>query len=287
MRARYLPYILFAPALVILAAIALYPIYYAVDVSFYQTSYLRKVRFVGFDNYIRLLSNPAFIEATWTSVKFAVGSIVLTIPLAMVFALALNEPIRFRTFFRTVLIIPWALSQSVTGMLWAWMLNPSYGPVKYLFEKFGFDNAVFLSNPDGAIWILVLENTWMSYPLAMVLFIAALQTVPGELYEAAKIDGCSALRSFWHVTLPSIKGTIMTTTIMTTLQFFNIVTLIYVMTGGGPMGSTRTLSVMVFLEGFFNFRLATAAAVGMVIFFLNIVFSLSYIRVLRQSHLQP
>jgi ABC-type sugar transport system permease subunit len=136
-----------------------------------------------------------------------------------------------------------------------------------------------------ALPILILVNTWMTYPLPTVLFLAALQAVPRELYESARIDGCGGWASFWRVTLPYLQTTIVTTAIMLTLQFFNMVTLIYVMTGGGPLGLTQTLSLRVFLDGFFNFRVAGAAAVGMVIFVLNIVFSLSYIRVLRRSEL--
>ena len=201
----------------------------------------------------------------------------------MIFALMLNRPIRFRAAFRTTLIVPWTLSQSVTAMLWLWLLNPSYGPVKFALDQAGLPVTGFLSNPDWALPIVCLVNTWMSFPLPTVLFLAALQTVPKELYEAARVDGASAWTVFWRVTLPFIKSTVMTTAIMVTLQFFNIVTLIYVMTGGGPLGTTQTLSLRVFLDGFFNFKVASAAAVGMVIFFLNIAFSFAYIRVLRQK----
>jgi ABC-type sugar transport system permease subunit len=197
----------------------------------------------------------------------------------------LTRPIHFRAAFRTILVIPWALSQSVTATLWVWLLNPSYGPLKYLIDQLGAPQVLFLSNPEWALTILNLVNTWMSYPFAMVLFLAALQTVPGDLYEAARIDGCGAWSSFWRVTIPFIQNTVLSTVIMLTLQFFNMVTLIYVMTGGGPLGTTETLSLRVFLDGFFNFRLAAAAAGGLVIFALNVVFSLSYIRLLRQAEL--
>lgn len=283
---RAFPYILLFPALLISIAVSIYPTYFAIDISLYKTAYLKKVEFVGLSNYLQLLSDPTFLDAIVATLKFGVGSIIFIIPLGMMFAVLLNQPIRFKSAFRTILILPWALSQSVTAMLWMWMLNPSYGPVKYVLSELGKPDALFLSNPSLAIWIVTAVNAWMSYPLPMVLFLAALQTVPGELHEAAKIDGCSAWGRFRHVVLPWIKGTVMTTTIVMTLQVFNMVTLIYVMTGGGPLGTTRTLSVMVFLDGFFNFRLAAAAAVGMVIFLLNILFSLSYIRVLRQSHLE-
>jgi multiple sugar transport system permease protein len=282
---RALPYLLLVPSLAIVGGIAFYPIYYAIDISLYQTRFLQKMAFVGLEQYTRLLGDPDFLRALGTSLKYALGSLGLTLPMGMIFALLLNRPIRFRTAFRTILIIPWTLSQSVTGMLWVWVFNPSYGPLKYLLDQVGVTQVVFLSNPDWALKILTLVNTWMTYPLPTVLFLAALQTVPRELYESAKIDGSNAWSSFWRVTLPYMQNTVVATAIMLTLQFFNMVTLIYVMTGGGPLGITQTLSLRVFLDGFFNFRVAGAAAVGMVIFGLNVVFSLSYIRVLRHADL--
>jgi multiple sugar transport system permease protein len=280
-----LPFLLLLPAVVVVASIAFYPIYYAVDVSLHETRFLQKTRFVGLAQYERLLQDAAFLRAFRTSLKYVGGSLALTLPIGMLFAVLLTRPIHFRAAFRTILVIPWALSQSVTATLWVWLLNPSYGPLKYLIDQLGAPQVLFLSNPEWALTILILVNTWMSYPFAMVLFLAALQTVPGDLYEAARIDGCGAWSSFWRVTIPFIQNTVLSTVIMLTLQFFNMVTLIYVMTGGGPLGTTETLSLRVFLDGFFNFRLAAAAAGGLVIFALNVVFSLSYIRLLRQAEL--
>jgi multiple sugar transport system permease protein len=265
--------------------IAFYPVYYAVDISLYQTQFLKKTAFVGLAQYTRLLTSPDFLRALGTSLVYALGSLALTLPLGMGFALLLNRPIRFKAAFRTILIIPWTLSQTVVGLLWLWLLNPSYGPIKYVLDEAGFGQFLFLSSPDWALPILVLVNTWMTFPLPMILFQAALQTVPQDLYDSAKIDGCTAWAGFWRITLPFIQNSVMATAIMTTLHFFNMVTLIYVMTGGGPLETTQTLSVRVFLDAFANFKVASAAAVGIVIFLLNIVFSLFYIRVLRRGDL--
>jgi len=282
---RVAPYVLLLPALTLVGLIAFYPVYYAVDISLYQTKFLQKTAFVGLAQYARLLTSPDFLRALGTSLLYALGSLALTLPLGMAFALLLNRPIRFKSVFRTILIIPWTLSQTVAGLLWLWLLNPSYGPIKYVLDQLGFGQFLFLSSADWALPILVLVNTWMTFPLPMILFQAALQTVPQELYDAAQMDGCTAWTSFWGVTLPFIQNSVMATAIMTTLHFFNMVTLIYVMTGGGPLDSTQTLSVRVFLDAFVNFKVASGAAVGMVIFLLNIVFSLFYIRVLRRGDL--
>jgi multiple sugar transport system permease protein len=277
------PLLLLLPSLAIVSLISFFPIYYAIDISLHETRFFQKGAFVGLGNYARLFHDQEFRSALRVSLKYGIGSLCLTLPLGMVYALLLNRRIRFRTFFRTVLVTPWALSQSATGMLWLWLLNPSYGPIKYLLDRAGITETVFLSNPSWALPLVIGVNTWMTYPLPTVLFLAALQTVPRELHESARIDGCSAWSTFWRVTLPFIQSTVLATAIILTLQFFNMVTLIYVMTAGGPLGTTTTLALRVFLDGFFTLRVSMAAAIGMIIFFLNIVFSLSYIRVLRQS----
>jgi ABC-type sugar transport system permease subunit len=280
------PLVYLAPTLAIIFLVALYPIYYALDISLYRTRYFQKVQFVGFDNYLQMLSDPRVHDALLATLKFGLGSLFFTIPLGLLFAVLLNRDIRFKTTFRAILFIPWALSQAVAGMLWAWVLNPSYGPAKYVFEHVGITDFVFLSDPNWAMGVLIGINTWMSYPLATVLLLAALQTVPKELREAAIVDGCNSWSAFWRIVVPYIRSSIVTTTIILSLQFFNMVTLIYVVTGGGPLGATLTLSLMVFQDGFLSFRVSTAAAVGLAMFVLNIIFSLAYVQVLRhgQSH---
>jgi len=284
-RVNTLPFLLLLPAVTIVAGIAFLPIYLAAEISFYRTEFFRKAAFVGFKQYTDLIRNPEFLSSLLISLKYCLGSLALTLPIGMIFALLLNRPIVLRGLFRTILIIPWTVSQSVTAMLWVWLLNPTAGPVKYLLAKLEITQVLFFSDPNWTLVNLIIVNSWMSYPFAMVLFLAALQTVPRELYESARIDGCSAWSIFWRVTFPFIRSTVMTTSIMLTLQFFNMVTLIFVLTGGGPMGATRTISLWVFQDGFFNFRVGGAAAGGMIIFLLNIVFSLGYIRVLRQEEL--
>ncbi|MBE3142321.1 MAG: sugar ABC transporter permease, partial [Planctomycetes bacterium] len=223
-----MPILLLAPALAIVLTVVLYPIYYGIDISLHKTRFLEKGAFVGLSTYGSLFRESEFILAIRTSLMYAVGSLVLTSVIGMALALLLNRPIRFRPVFRTILIIPWTLSQAVTASLWLWLLNPTYGPLKYLLSQVGAHEVVLLSNPHWALPIVILVNTWMSYPFPMILYLAALQTVPEEVIEAARIDGCSTWASFWRVTLPSIRATILSTSILLTLQFLNMVTLIYV-----------------------------------------------------------
>lgn len=286
MRQGLRPLFYLAPTIIIIALVAIYPIYFALDLSVHRTRYFKQIGFAGFDNYLQALTDPRVHAAVQATLKFGLGSLALTLPLGLLFATLLNRDIRFRAFFRSVLFVPWALSQAVAGLLWAWVLNPSYGPAKYLLEQLGAPNIVLLSDPNWAMAVLVVINTWMSYPLSTVLLLAALQTVPKELREAAIIDGCTPWSAFWRIVVPYIRSSIVTTTIILTLQFFNMVTLIYVVTGGGPLGKTLTLSLMVFQDGFLSFRLSLAAVVGLAMFMLNITFSLAYVQVLKRGSLR-
>jgi ABC-type sugar transport system permease subunit len=216
------------------------------------------------------------------SLKYVVGSLAISLPLGLALALALNRELPFIHAFRTIIIAPWVVSQTVAALLWVWLLDPAYGPIGYVLKSWlRLPGILFVGSPELAMPTLILANVWLSYPLATVLLLAALQTIPPDLYEAAQIDGCSSWKCFSSVTLPLLRSTLLSTAIMLTLQYFSMVTLIFVMTGGGPVGVTRVLALRVFLEGFVNYNVGYAAAIGMVIFLLNIVFSAAYIRILR------
>jgi multiple sugar transport system permease protein len=281
---RYrVPYAFLAGAVLLVLLVSLYPIVYAVRLSLYETEYLTVGRFVGLANFARAALDPRIHNSVRASLTYVFGSLVLVLPIGLGLALLLHRPIRFRTLFRTVLIVPWIVSQTVTAMLWAWLLNPNFGPVNYLLTTLGFRRVMFVANPGLAMQTLIAANVWQSYPYAMILLLAALQTIPAQLYEAARIDGASPSKCFRYVTLPMISNVLLVVVIMSTLHCFNMVTLMYVLTGGGPVFRTETLSLKVFLEAFTHWDMSLASALGIVIFAFNIVFSLLYIRLLRRE----
>jgi len=284
--ARYrAPYAFLAAAVLLVLLVSLYPILYAVRLSLYETEYLTIGRFVGLKNFVRAALDPRVQNAVRASLTYVFGSLALVLPIGLGLALLLNRPIRFRTAFRTILIVPWIVSQTVTAMLWAWLLNPNFGPVNYLLTTLGLGRVMFIANPGMAMKTLIAANVWQSYPYAMILLLAALQTIPGQLYEAALIDGASAAKCFRYVTLPMISNVLLVVVIMCTLHYFNMVTLMYVLTGGGPVFRTETLSLKVFLEAFTHWDMSLASTVGIAIFAFNVLFSLLYIRLLRREAL--
>jgi multiple sugar transport system permease protein len=277
-----IPYLFTLPAVLLVGMVCLYPAYYGLKHSFYKTDYLERVRFIGIDNYLYFFRSGG-VQNVINSLIYVFGSLVLAIPFALLVALLLNRPIKFRALFRTLLIIPWVISQLIAALLWGWYINPSFGPVNFLIQTLGFHKIDFLGNIELAMPTLIFINAWRGYPLPMILLLAALQTLPMELYEAARVDGASGWRSFIHITLPLIQNTLLVGIIIASLEYFNMVTLMFVLTGGGPLRETEVLGLRAFNEAFGLWHIGYAAAIGSIIFILNVLFSFAYIKVLKKE----
>jgi ABC-type sugar transport system permease subunit len=271
----------FYPAFALVVAVSFFPLFYAVRESLHRTDYLDLGDFVGFANYRELFSQGGGLAFVSTSILFVLGTLALSAPIGVGLGLLLARPIRFRGFFRAVLMFPWVVSELVTGFLWMWFYDGRLGPIASLLNRIGIDFVSPLTSPSYALVGLVLANTWHSYPLVMVLTLAALQTVPAEVLEAARIDSPSGWQRFIHVTLPLIRNTILVALVLTTLHTFNNVTLIVAMTGGGPVGATDVLGIRVFKEAFQFYNMDVASTIAVVIFTLNIIFSIFFVRILR------
>jgi len=280
-RRSWLPLAFIAPATALVIAVSIYPVLDAIALSLHATRYAQKLQFVGLDNYVALLSDHTVWDDALSAVIYTVGSLALVIPYALGIALLLNRPMRFRGAVRTLAILPWVFSQTVTALLWGWLLNPEFGPITYASQQLTGAPAALLASPTGAMAALVGVNVWSSYPMAALLFLAALQTIPSDLYEAMRMDGAGKIALFRYITVPMITPTLTVILIQLTLLYFNMVTLIYVLTGGGPVGSTQTLALRVLKMSFENWDLGKGAALGLVLTFVNLTLSLFYVRALR------
>lgn len=271
------------PSVLMVLAVTFYPIVYALVVSLHDTVYLNTTKFIAFQSYLKFLQDPLGRTNIVNSLVFTFGSMIVAMPFGLLLALLLNRQVRFRVLFRTLIIIPWIVSQLVTGLLWGWLMNPQFGPINFFIrEWFGapFD---FLGQATSAMPSLILANVWQSFPYPMLLLLAALQTVPDDLHEAAKVDGATAWQRFWRITLPMIRSTALITTIMLSLHYFNMVTLPFILTGGGPVGATDVMSLRVYREAFSFYHMGFASAVAVYIFIFNIVFSILYVKILRNE----
>lgn len=269
---------LFAPALLIVTVISIIPIGYAVWLSVHVTRSLRTVGFNGLGHYATVFGGEGVADIVRTLV-YVLGSLAVTMPLGVGLAVLLNKPVRYLRVFRVVILLPWVVSQTIAALVWKWLLNPDYGPMHSLLG--GHDP---LASPWSSMAALIVVNVWISYPLATILSLAALQTVPHEVLEAAQVDGCTPIQAFWRIVLPTIKPTLTILLIMLTLLFFNMVTLVYTLTGGGPFSGTQVLSLQAFLQSFQFFKIGLGAAYSVVLFLFNIVFGIAYVRVLRSSN---
>lgn len=271
-----------APAILLILLITILPICLAVRTSFHATHYAEVGAFTGLDNYIRVFTGNG-LKNILNSIRYVICSLLVVIPVGVGLGSLLNRKIKGNTIFRTLIIIPWVLSQTVTALLWKWILNGNYGPVAYLIYELTGQKVDLFSSAFSANAVLVLANAWNSLPVVVILTIAALQTIPGDIMEAAQIDGATRWRSYVSITLPLIRPTIITALVMQSMEYFNMVTLIYTLTAGGPFDSTQTLSLAAYQNAFSYWHMDIASAYGVIIFLLNILFSLGYVKLLNSN----
>jgi multiple sugar transport system permease protein len=276
-------YLFMLPAVLLVAMVSAYPIVYSGFLSLFRTRFLARVRFIGLGNYYTLLTSESIWRNFRLSLTYVLGTLLIVIPFSLSVAILLNQPIRFRSVFRAAIILPWAVSQTIIALLWGWILNPDFGPGTYIFELLGLGRIAPLSDPALAMLVLIGVNAWGAYPLATTLFLASIQTIPGELIDATEVDGASPWQRFRYITLPLIRPTTLVITILISLHSFNMVTLVFILTGGGPLASTELLSLKTFNEAFQFWHVGFASALGISIFLVNVIFSLIYIRLLRRD----
>src|SRR4051812_43647905 len=278
-RRRAIPPILwFAPVLVLLLVVTLYPTIFVVWMTFQKTNYFDLQGFVGFGNYVDVLTGSNFWELTTTSLIYLVGSLVFSIVFGIVAALIFNGVGRFGTALRVLALFPWTLSMAVVGSIWLFMLNPSFGPVPYFVQSLGISPGLMLGDPDLALPLMILVTSWWSFPYVMVMVAAAIQTIPAELYEAISIDGAAAVARFRFITGPHILPTIGSAGLNLAIVYLTLVTLIIVLTGSGPLGATTTLSLEAFRGTIQAIDIGPTAVLSIVILVINVILGAAYMR---------
>ncbi len=278
------PYLWLAPALALVVAVSFWPLGYALLQSLHRSDYLDLGTYVGLENFSRFMLSEAGLERAWNSFVLVVGTLAISMPMGFGLALLLDRPISGRNIIRTILILPWLVSNTVAALLWAWLLNAQFGPIAQAFSGIGVAMPNLLTNPTWAMPALIVCNAWGSFPLVMVFVLSALQTIPKEVNEAARMDGARRLQRFRHITFPLVRNTTLVTLVLTTLHCFNGVTIVLIMTGGGPFGTTDVMALRVFEEGFKFHRMGLATAGATIIFAINVFFTVTYMRLLKNEH---
>jgi len=283
-RERWLGYLFVAPMLLFLLGIIVLPLAHAFVTSLYREAGVN-VRFVGLQNYLRLLDDTAFWNSLRVSVIFTGASVGLHLTIGMPVALFLNTLRRCRTGIRLAFLTPWMVTPVIGAIAWVWLLDPHFGVVNHLLRSVGLiaANKVWLGEPGLALWSVIAVDVWRGFPFVMLILLAGLQTVPKEEYEAASIDGAGALQRFLFVTLPHLRYLLVVATTLDVINTIRTFDIVAVMTRGGPLDATEVLPVLIFNTAFQANRFGPAAAIGVVLLALLLMFSSLYILVLQSE----
>jgi len=268
----------FAPAVVVLLAVTLYPTGVVLWLSVHRTRLYEVIEGVGLANYFAVLTSPTFLELSLNSLLYVFGALAVVLPTGLAGALALQSIARGAALVRTLLLLPWTLSMGVVGCFWLWLLNPSYGPVSYLMRSMGMEPGLMLGDPSLALILVIAVTAWWSFPYVVVMMSAALQSIPAELYEAIEIDGGGLGTRLRHAVWPNIAPTLGSTALTLGIVYLTLITLILVLTGGGPLGSTSTWSFEVYSSAFRSVDLSPSSVISVVILLVNLLLGYLYTR---------
>lgn len=285
---RHSPLIMLFPAVAAVLLVSVYPTLKTMWMSFYDKQLLKKTEpFVGLANYTAALKNTEIWQVIFNTLFFSIVSLILGVALAMFIAVKLIKPYPGKGFFRAVFLIPWVTPPVVASFVWRTILSANFSPLNSILLKLGWIKVPisflestetyfgFLSVP---LLMIVIINVWSIFPFLMVMFIAGLQTVPKELYEAATMDGAGKIRSFWRITVPCIRPVISVSVLLELIWQFNNFNISYMVTQGGPLGLTKLLAVEVYQQAFTNFRYGYASAVSVIMMCIALIPAVIYIR---------
>lgn len=243
------PYLLILPALIIMCGVLVYPLgkVFYLSLQHYNPTRPFSNGFAGLDNFITIFTNKEFYNALSVSARFVAAEVALQLVFGMIVALILNQKFKGRGLFRAVTFIPWALSGVLTAVLWSIIFNQHFGVLNDILMRIGLirEPVAWLANTDCVLGSVIVAELWRGIPFFAISLLAAMQGLPGDVYEAAMVDGSTKWQTFCYITLPMLKDTIVLSTLLRTIWEFNSVDLIYSLTGGGPIGKTTTLSMLI------------------------------------------
>ncbi|MCK5912627.1 MAG: sn-glycerol-3-phosphate ABC transporter permease UgpA [Desulfuromusa sp.] len=272
-KTRSLPYLLILPQILITLTFFYWPAIQGIVTSFQVSDpFGFRTKFVWFDNYIALFSDPLYLKSIATTLFFSGSVAVVSISFGLFLASMANRVLKLTTMTRTLLIWPYAIAPAISGILWLFLLHPSYGVVAIGLENwFGIDWNPLLKS-SNAMLMIVMASAWKNISYNFVFFLAGLQAIPKSLIEAAAIDGASPFRRFWTITFPLLSPTFFFVTVMTIIfSFFESFGVIHAVTQGGPGGSTNILVYKVYQDGFIGLNLGSSAAQSVVLMFMIIL----------------
>jgi len=281
-RGHFGPYLVMLPALLFLLAVSIAPLLYSLVVSFLRYNLMNPERrgFIGLRNFQLLLESPDFWNSLFVTFKFVAIAVSVELALGLGLALVLSRELPGMNLFRSLILVPLALAPVVVGLLWRFMLGTEYGILNFLISAIGFSRTDFLSNTTLALPVIALVDVWQWTPFMFLILLAAIQALPHDPYEAAAIDGASTWETIVHITLPQLKYPILVALLLRTIDAFRVYDLIFMMTRGGPVNATDTLSWSVYNVGFRTFNMGYAAALSWIMLIIVTIVVTIFIRLL-------
>jgi multiple sugar transport system permease protein len=280
------PYAFLLPSFAGLALVFFYPMLHAIVLSLYSDSIGVAGRFMGSEQYRKILASDYFPRIMRVSLLWTIGNVLFVWAVGLATALMLDRRFPGRAITRAVFILPWAIPYVAAGLIWGWLFDHEFGVLNYLVQATRlFPGKIdFLVACPEALISLTGVSVWKLYPLGTVMFLAGLQTIPAEHYEAARVDGAGSLQCFWHITLPGLRNvTVMLTLLVTIRTFGRAFTIIFLLTEGGPAGCSENIVIRSYLEAFKFFHLGTASALGVIVLVISLMFSLVYLGIVSRQ----
>lgn len=270
------------PALIAILAVVFFPIVSSFWLSLHQKDLSRPQfdAFIGLKNYLNLLHDSRYLNSLRVTLRFSLTSVILEVVLGVSMALVLNQRFVGRGFVRGLMILPWAMPSIVNAAMWKWIYNADYGALNALLTQLHLMDSykIWLADPKWATILIILANVWKETPFTVILVLAALQTIPEDLYEAARVDGASAWRSFLHITLPLIAPVLMVAAMLQFIWGFQTFELVYVVTGGGPFSTTELTTLRIYATTFRSLRFGYGAAMAYLTSLAILIPAVFYIR---------
>ena len=278
-RQHWLGYILLLPAVLLVALIIVYPLFVSLDLSFQKVGLTRldaPRKPFTLENYQKLFSSPEFWMSCWVTIKLVVVVTFFCTLLGLGTALLVNNRFRGRTLARLFVALPWAVPEVIAVVIFTWIFDSSFGLMNWLFIKLGLTSQMinWFSDPTAAFWAVVVTMVWKGYPFVSIMTLAGLQSIPEDFYNAAKVDGANVFQRFFYITIPVLAPVLGVTLVLVVLWVFRDFSIIKVLTEGGPLRATQTLSIMTYDQAFGFFNMGYASAIGIVTLILCVITSL-------------
>ena len=279
------PWLFLLPVLVVLLLLFGYPLINSIVMAFqnYKLTAPNDIYFNGFENFKKLFGDPDGLMILKNSIIYVVISVAGQFLLGLTLALALKKQFKGRGLYQSIVFLPWAFSGFVVGLIFRWSFNGEYGVVNNLLMKLGIidNNIAWLGTPGYSLAVVTIAMIWMGIPFFAIMILAALQSIPADVYEAADVDGCGTVRQFFQITLPYIKPTLITTVLLRTIWIFNSLDLVVIITDGGPANSSQTLPAYMYSKAFGSYDFGFAAALGVMLMIILGLYALIFLKVTK------